>query len=173
MATRQIDTLDNIMDTHPSLSASLEDFENSDHPSPEFRIPSHHSGFRSEDSEAESHLEGPWSPNIYRRPDTSNEWYRHQPFLPRRHHLQASKSPRDSRESSPRFEDAREDDEDYTLPANIPLPRGSLSPEKQRSPSPQPSPVQEQAFAQGFEEREETPAVAENLNNCTISSSSI
>lgn len=52
MAARGMDELLHEFDAHPSLQASLEDFEH-DERSPVFGLPSQHSGFRSEDSEVE------------------------------------------------------------------------------------------------------------------------
>ncbi|PGG95891.1 hypothetical protein AJ80_09899 [Polytolypa hystricis UAMH7299] len=47
MTNVRLDELDHVFDDHPSLSASLEDFEDSSRPSPLFGVPSQHSGFRS------------------------------------------------------------------------------------------------------------------------------
>lgn len=170
MGTSRMDLLDQAFDDHPSLSASLEDFEHTDNRSPVFAIPSQHSGFRSDESEpdAESNSEGPWSPPAWRKPNNNAaHWYRHQPYA---QSLKPSASPSRSRGTSPQYESAREDDGDLTLPANIPLPRGSLSPVKERSPSPSPfRETQEefQDFGQPFVKAEETiPPVPEISNNC-------
>ena len=163
------DEFDNAFDDHPSLSASLEDFE--ENPSPRsagFRFPSQHSGFRSghstdpdETLDNGSSTGDPWSPPGFKRMymDQNNHnpqlfsssmagsaWYRHQPY-PR--HAPALKptpgsSAMGSREPSPQYEDALEKppDTDYPadllLPASIPLPPGTDSPLKGRSPSPEP-----------------------------------
>ncbi|KAJ5164493.1 uncharacterized protein N7500_006323 [Penicillium coprophilum] len=85
-----LDDLDNVFDDHPSLDASLEDFENNTNPhrSPMFALPSQHSGFRSEDSDGEdAEIEDPaqerWSPPGFHQPEyvQGSGWYRHQPYL--------------------------------------------------------------------------------------------
>jgi hypothetical protein len=73
------------------------------------------------------------------------------------------KRSRDSRESSPEYESA-DDGEDATLAAaaRIRLPTGSLSPEKRRSPSPEPHAI-------GKIKEEEVKDVVplhDDLNNC-------
>ncbi|KAL8839781.1 MAG: hypothetical protein Q9170_001592 [Blastenia crenularia] len=125
-------------DDHPSLSASLEDFEHNDR-SPTFGLPSQHSGFKSEESgpEADSNSEGPWSPPAWRRPTANAGWYQHQPYAQDNRLLKSSKSPSRSRTTSPHYQSAIEDEGDTILPANIPLPRGSMSPIKEQSPSPE------------------------------------
>ncbi|KAL8730299.1 MAG: hypothetical protein Q9166_004182 [cf. Caloplaca sp. 2 TL-2023] len=131
-----MDNLD-AFDDHPSLAASLEDFEHNDR-SPTFGMRSQHSGFRSEESEPEgdSVSEGPWSPPAWRRQEADAGWYRHQPYAQDNRHLKPSKSPSRSRHTSPRYQSPKEDEGDTILPANIPLPRGSMSPVKEQSPSP-------------------------------------
>lgn len=169
MATRHIESFHNMYDTHHTLSASLEDFENSDQAaSPRMDLPSHHSGFKLEDSEVESNSDGPWSPQAFRRPDTSNAWFRHQPgYQGDSSNSRSAFSPSKSRETSPQYEDALEED-DYTLAANIPLPRGSVSPVKERSASPPPSLLSpaKQDFAQPIEQPEDDDFVPANPNNC-------
>ncbi|KAL8738642.1 MAG: hypothetical protein Q9181_000588 [Wetmoreana brouardii] len=132
-----MDNLD-AFDDHPSLSASLEDFENNDR-SPTFGLPSQHSGFKSDDSEpdAESNSEGPWSPPAWRRQTAQAGWYRHQPYAQDNRHLKPSMSPSRSRDTSPQYQSIKEDEGDTILPANIPLPRGSMSPAKEQSPTPE------------------------------------
>ena len=171
MATRRMDVLNDMFESHPSLSASLEDFENNDNTSPVFRLPSQHSGFKSEDSDADaaSSSEPPWSPQHWKRPDTGSGWYRHQPYLQESPAIRLSASPTRSRETSPKYESADEDKEDYTIPANVPLPRGSVSPIKERSQSPPPFPEGGQNFGQTFpeEETKDEAFAPENHNNCT------
>lgn len=81
---------------------------------------------------------GRFSPPAWRRDGNGNRssgfWNRHSPIL--------GKRSRDSRESSPEYESA-DDGYDATLAAAVRtrLPTGSLSPEKRRSPSPDPYPV--------------------------------
>lgn len=126
-----LDDLDNVFDDHPSLDASLEDFENNSDArrSPLFGLPSQHSGFRADDSddgEAEDSTPAPcadrWSPPGFRRYDRhvrKSGWYRHQPYA---HGREDSKlldlkptvgvvvgSATQSREPSPQYEDAIEE----------------------------------------------------------------
>ncbi|KAJ5899311.1 hypothetical protein N7495_004055 [Penicillium taxi] len=121
-----LDELDNVFDDHPSLEASLEDFENNSnaHRSPLFGLPSQHSGFRSEESDGE--IDDPtvaecWSPPGLRQHDyvQGSGWYRHQPYLRRDTNLHTERlelkptvgltvSPSQSREPSPQYEDALE-----------------------------------------------------------------
>ncbi|TVY13822.1 hypothetical protein LARI1_G008549, partial [Lachnellula arida] len=140
MAT--IEELEGLFDDHPSLDASLQDFEpgNSEiNQSPRFGYPSHHSGFRSDtSSEIEEAISGGrFSPPAWRRDGNGNRssgfWNRGNSML--------GKRSRDSRESSPEFESADEGgDETLAAATRTRLPTGSLSPEKQRSPSPDPFP---------------------------------
>ncbi|RLL98560.1 hypothetical protein CFD26_107008 [Aspergillus turcosus] len=157
-----LDELDNVFDDHPSLDASLEDFENNSnaHRSPVFGLPSQHSGFRSEESEGEEEDTTPngerWSPPGFRRYDyvQGSGWYRHQPYLRKGENDRpvlkptVGVSPSQSREPSPQYEDANEtpavkkrsesaDTVDATIAANVPLP--SDTPLKGRSPSPGPA----------------------------------
>ena len=174
MATSRIDLLDQAFDDHPSLSASLEDYEHAENRSPMFAIPSQHSGFRSDESEpdAESNSEGPWCPPAWRKPNIATNWYQHQPYAQSNQGLKPSVTPSRSRGISPQYESARDDDGDLTIPANIPLPRGSLSPVKERSPSPSPYPSERPQEGQGpspaFEkvEHHAVPPAPENANNC-------
>ncbi|KAJ5594872.1 uncharacterized protein N7459_001080 [Penicillium hispanicum] len=152
-----LDELDNVFDDHPSLDASLEDFENNSnaHRSPLFGMPSQHSGFRSEESDGE--IDDParverWSPPGLRQHDyvQGSGWYRHQPY-PRKGNLNAERlelkptvglslSPSVSREPSPQYEDALEDPTkgksnedaetgDVTIAANVPLPGDAGTPQ--------------------------------------------
>ncbi|MCJ1465322.1 hypothetical protein MMC07_003939 [Pseudocyphellaria aurata] len=166
MATDRIDLLDDAFDDHPSLSASLEDFEPNDHRSPLLALPSQHSGFRSDDSEAgaDSNPGEPWSPPG-RTQSASRSWYRHQPYPGQMATLKPPGSTSRTRETSPQYESAREDDGDLTIPANIPLPRGSLSPVKERSPSPSPFRHGAQDFGKTFAQAEDPVSTTENANN--------
>jgi hypothetical protein len=133
MAAARMDALDNVFDDHPSLSASLEDFEHSDphsenNRSPLFVIPSHHSGFyRSDDGDSdipESDSGGPWSPPAWRREPSMGSgaagngmWqlYRPSPHRAKEPSAHGNGSPlKPSRESSPLYESANEGD--TTLP---------------------------------------------------------
>lgn len=186
-----LDELDNVFDDHPSLDASLEDFENNSnaHRSPLFGMPSQHSGFRSEESDGE--IDDPatierWSPPGLRQHDYvhGSSWYRHQPYL-RKGNLNAGRlelkptvglsiSPSVSREPSPQYEDALEDPtkakgnqdneiSDVTVAANVPLPADAGTPQTGRSPSPcsRPSGARRRS-----PEDEGLGFGAENLSNC-------
>lgn len=168
METDRMDLLDEAFDDHPSLSASLEDFEHNENRSPPFALPSQHSGFKSDDSEAgaASVSDEPWSPPAWRAQSPGKNWYRHQPYSTQNGSLKPPGSGSLSRDPSPQYESAREDEEDVTIPANIPLPRGSLSPVKERSPSPSPYPEGEQDFGKTFGQAEEPVSTSENANNC-------
>lgn len=167
MVQNRINPLNNMYESHPSLSASLEDFENNENRSPLFGLPSQHSGFKSEDSDAdaESVSEEPWSPPAWRN-SAAGGWYRHQPY-PGSDPTKLSQSPSRSRQASPQHEDVGGAEDDTLIPANIPLPQGSRSPTKERSPSPQPFAGGGQDFGQQFEQTDEpAPPPPENGNNC-------
>ncbi|KAL9103386.1 MAG: hypothetical protein Q9163_001562 [Psora crenata] len=128
------------LDDRTSLTGSLDDFSNEgEQRSPVFGLPSQHSGFRSSDESEEEQEVGEaasdnsaWSPpmSTWRQPTSAGGWYRHQPYTQNPTHLKASKSGSGSRsrESSPQYESAVEDEEDTTMAAKIPLPKGSMSP---------------------------------------------
>ena len=175
-----VDLIDSphLFDDHPSLSASLEDFEQSPR-SPAFGLPSQHSGFKSEESESEDEpvSEEPWQPPAWRSNGAPTGWYRHQPYPQNVDLLRASASASRSRGTS--YESAHEEDKDQTLAARIPLPRGSLSPKKERSPSRSPvnaaepssplgQPETGQDVAQETEDAEDTAAFPEGKNNCPL-----
>jgi hypothetical protein len=172
-----IEELENLFDDHPSLDASLQDFENgaSDYAtSPHLPVdnlknlyPSHHSGFRSEDEDSEMGEQslGGYSPPAWRRIGdgrSSGFWNRNDSLRMR---------DRVSRDDSPAYESA-DDGYDQTLAAAVRtrLPTGSLSPEKRRSPSPYP---EGEDFGRKFGEvkKEDGKDVAlasipESPNNC-------
>ena len=139
---------EHLFDDHSSLAASLEDYEDHTSPAPMFNLPSQHSGFRSEQEESDideqSNDSAPWSPPGFRKHQSAasgSGWFRHEPYVPSdQFDLRPSNSPSGSRQSSPEYADAIEGDPDLTIPANIPLPPGTDSPLKGRSPSPAPSP---------------------------------
>ncbi len=165
-----MDRLD-AFDDHPSLAASLEDFEHNDR-SPTFGLPSQHSGFKSDESEPEgdSTSEGPWSPPAWRSQTADAAWYRHQPYAQDNRLLRPSKSPSRSRTTSPQHQSAEAAEEgDTILAANIPLPRGSMSPIKEQSPSPEAAPCSQDAHS---ENRALSDKLARTLttpkNNCTL-----
>lgn len=168
MATNCMDLLEEAFDDHPSLSASLEDFEHNENRSPMFALPSQHSGFKSDESEAgaETNSEEPWSPPAWRTQCTGGGWYRHQPYPFNNPSLKPSVSASRSRDISPHYESAKEEDGDLTVPANIPLPRGSLSPVKERSPSPSPVREARQEFETTFEQPNDSVPIPEPSNNC-------
>jgi hypothetical protein len=180
MAT--IEEIEGLFDDHPSLDASLQDFEPESSElgqSPRFGpYASHHSGYRSEDSDserAESVSGGGYSPPAWRRTKngmrSSGFWRSSDNVL--------GKRSRGSRDSSPEYESA-DDGADGILAAaaRTRLPTGSSSPEKRRSPSPDPYPTGGGDFGSTFgaavkEEDDRkmqsmTPAVSlpENPNNC-------
>ncbi|RAH78330.1 hypothetical protein BO86DRAFT_183928 [Aspergillus japonicus CBS 114.51] len=117
-----LDELDNNFDDHPSLDASLEDFESSSNTqrSPLFSLPSQHSGFREEESDPDDEDPNPnterWSPPGFRRHDYNpgSGWYRHEAYSrspeKERPVLKPTVrvSPSQSREGSPQYEDAVE-----------------------------------------------------------------
>jgi len=140
-ARDRIDYLQRAFDDHPSLAASMEDFE-SQSPAMPFDIPSQHSGFRSrasalnDDSELESigDSSGPWSPPAWRRPAIG--WYQQERQPVKRqqatvHRSTAYVSPARSRETTP-----LDEDNDITIARKIPLPgsptKRSQSPEAVR-----------------------------------------
>ncbi|EON66920.1 hypothetical protein W97_06323 [Coniosporium apollinis CBS 100218] len=123
MAGFQTEDLHQMLESHPSLAASIEDYEPSNRDrAPFFGIPSTHSGFRSEESEPESESAGPWSPPAWRK--AGSGWYRHQ---------LAPSSMSGSRQTSPQaYESCGEGD--FTVPANIPLPMSPLKQTPRTSP---------------------------------------
>lgn len=181
-----LDELDTVFDDHPSLDASLEDFENTSNPhrSPVFGLPSQHSGFRSEESDIEDEDATPvgerWSPPGFRRYDIvpGSGWYRHQPYPRKVDHERfglkptVGLSPSQSREPSPQYEDAPEapmgghrgnstETGDVTVAANVPLPSEADSPLKGRSPSPVRVPVRPNSDDEPLEFKPES-----NISNC-------
>ena len=131
-----------IYESHPSVDASMEDFEFRAN-SPEFLRPDSHARIHfmsptaSDYSEAATQpdVDGGWSPPAWRK--AGSGWFKH--------HLQQTglMSPYGSRECSP--EEYRkgltpydDDDEDILVAAGIPLP---ISPLKGRSPEPSYSPT--------------------------------
>lgn len=172
MQPAEMDELEKILDDHPSLSASLEDFEEQQNRSPLFDLPSQHSGFKSEPEDSEidekSSNGAPWSPPGFRRHIRGGSrgvgsWLRHDPYgTAHRLDLRPAMSPSRSRQTSPEYQDARDGDDDPTLPANIPLPPGTESPMKERSPEPEPV---HDNIAPVFEEDE--PKMISNPQNCT------
>jgi hypothetical protein len=168
LAAAQLDRMDHTFDD--SLSASLEDYEDNQ-TSPAFGIPSQHSGFRSESSDADAESSsGRWSPPLFKKPNLNisgrrGGFFNHQPHGQRSLDFRPSVSPSRSRETSPQYEDAveggQELDGDDTIAANIPLPAGTDSPWKEQSPEP-------------YVERKDVFTLADdqgvgepNISNCT------
>lgn len=164
-----IEELEGLFDDHPSVNASLEDFEPGsseiDQP-PRFGYPSRRSASRSDtDSEAPppSSSAGRYSPPAWRRDGDGN----------RNSGFWNGPASRRLRGGSLEYESA-EEGEDPTLAAaaRTRLPTGSLSPEKQGSPSPDPFPAGAGDFGDTFGEvkREDAKEVVapspENPNNC-------
>lgn len=212
-----ISELETLFDDHPSLDASLRDFEGASSDlafnspavatGPRFGqhpqlFPSQHSGFRCEqpsDSEEEQEeaeeeeddedpgakSDGGYSPPAWRRSGrggarSSGFWnkpdhhhHHHHPHHHRRHAALLHKAGR-AREDSAEFESAEEGDATLAAAARTRLPTGSLSPEKQRSPSPDPYPRGPGDFGRTFgavkkeEEKGVVPlaSIPENPNNC-------
>lgn len=175
-------TLHEDFDDHPSLSASLEEFEHNG--SPMLNIPSHHSGFyRSEDGDSSVHSDtgSAFSPPGDRRAaragSASLGWSTHRPYQqePLSKSLLGSRlSLRRSRETSPQFDITPEDE--TRLAANIRLPTDSPM-KPSRNPSPEPFPQGDKDFGNQFggdgpkEENGRTmeePVVRENGNNCKM-----
>ncbi len=132
-AATRIDDFDN-----PSVADSLEDYDERDQRSPLWDLPSQHSGFKSDHDGSEiddqSSAGAPWSPPGFRNRNlNASGWFRQDPYG--KHHLRPSASPSRSRQTSPEYQDAQEG-EDITIAANIPLPAGTDSPVKERSPEP-------------------------------------
>jgi len=179
MAAATIEELENLFNDHPSLDASLQDFEHGSvemNPSPRFGYPSHHSGFRSETESdiAPSDSGGRYSPPAWRR---EGNGHRSSGFWNNQRHILEERG-RGSRESSPDYESADEGP-DATLEAArmTRLPTGSISPEKRRSPSPDRFPSRGRGefgneFSNEFGEvaaKDEQGVIipsAENANNC-------
>lgn len=136
-----------LFDDQVSLSGSLGDFSESDNQqSPLVGLPSQHSGFRAsvqpEGSEEQDEDDAasdvsPWSPPAWRQPTSAGGWYRHQPYSQDVERLKSqTHSGHGSRGTSKEHESPTGiDDEDATLAAKIPLPKGSLSPTKDSSPT--------------------------------------
>ena len=185
-----LDELDHVFDDHPSLDASLEDFESNSntHRFPLFGMPSQHSGFRSEESDDEitDPAHDRWSPPALRGHDIvqGSGWYRGQPYP--RSDLRAQRielkptsglnmSPSMSREASPQYEDALEDptkaranDRDAEAAAKVPLPLETGTPFG-RSPSPCAQRTQSRTQSAETVMAPQDDGVgfgAENLSNC-------
>lgn len=146
-------------DAHSVMEASIEDFEEQEQLSPLF------SGFRSdrEDSEIDdrSSTGVPWSPPGFKcRNSNASGWFRQDPYG--KYDLRPSISPSRSRQPSPEiYQDATEGDPDITIAVNTPLPAGTDSPVRERSPEVEP----QYDTKMGEFDREE-PVSPERPNNC-------
>lgn len=145
-------------DTHSLMEASIEDFEDQERRSPLFP------GFKSEHDDSEvddrSSTGLPWSPPGFRHRNTSvSGWYRQDPYG--KYNLRPSVSPSRSRQTSPEvYLDANEGDPDITIAVNTPLPAGTDSPIRERSPEVEPQRYEGNTWGQ-------TEPVAEDThNNC-------
>ena len=161
----KIEALNDMFDNHPSLPASIGDFDRRQRPSPVLRLPSHRSGFRADmsDSDAGSSItsgQGPWSPPGLKSPESGSAWYRHQPYL------DATPCPQRSTRTSPSLRYGEMDEEDLTLPCTVPLPRGSVSPMKEMSPEPPAQLRNIDVPVFGEEVTEEMETTPKACNNC-------
>ncbi|KIX04050.1 uncharacterized protein Z518_07603 [Rhinocladiella mackenziei CBS 650.93] len=124
-------------DAHSLLEASIEDFEEHERRSPLF------SDFRSDREESEiddrSSAGLPWSPPGFKnRNMNASGWFRQDPYYGKPD-FRPSISPSRSRQTSPEsYQDANEGDPDITLAVNTPLPAGTDSPARERSPEAEP-----------------------------------
>ncbi|ETI19637.1 hypothetical protein G647_09471 [Cladophialophora carrionii CBS 160.54] len=141
-----------------SLEASIEDFEEQERRSPLFP------GFRPERAESEaddtSSAGLPWSPPGFKsRNSNASNWFRQDPYG--KFDLRPSVSPSRSRQTSPEaYQDAVEGDPDITIAVNTPLPAGTDSPVRERSPE-----VEPQYGAKTSDFSREEPISAESPNN--------
>ena len=125
-------------DDQGSVTASLEDFDASDRArSPALGmgtpfLPSHHLGFRSEESEPDSESAGPWSPPAWRK--AGSGWFR-QPTAAQNNSRNGAFG---SRQTSPMYDSTGEGgvDGDVTLPINVPLPVSPARNTPRTSPEP-------------------------------------
>lgn len=122
------------LDSHPSLNASMDDFEAREFSPTMPDMPSQHSGFRSNNSEySERSSRRSYSPPAWRK--AGSGWFKHQSLSPHRHGS-------DGKERSYRYHSADEDADPnvtaYRSAARIPLP---ASPLKGRSPTCSPEPI--------------------------------
>ena len=112
------------LDSHPSLNASMDDFEAREFSPTMPDMPSQHSGFRSNNGSeyTERSSRRSYSPPTWRK--SGSGWFKHQSLSP-------SRSGFRSKESSPQYHDAEEDDCDREVPvyrsaARIPLPESPV-----------------------------------------------
>lgn len=123
------------LDSHPSIHASMEDFEAREFSPTMPDIPSQHSGFRSHLGSEYSETDSRRSHSPPRWRTAGSGWFKQQPSLSPARNVYGSK------EISPQYHSAEEDDGDvtaYRSAMRVPLP---ASPTKGRSPSNSPEPV--------------------------------
>lgn len=122
------------LDSHPSINASMDDFEAREFSPTVPDLPSQHSGFRSNNgSEYSERSRRSYSPPAWRK--AGSGWFKHQSLSPNRSGFA-------SKETSPQYHSADEEGDGdvtaYRSATRIPLPR---SPVKGRSPSNSPGPL--------------------------------
>lgn len=120
------------LDSHPSINASMDDFEERQFSPTVPEMPSQHSGFRSNNnSEYSESSRRSYSPPAWRK--SGSGWFKHQSLSP-------SRSGYGSKEPSPQYHSADEDGEvtTYRSATRIPLP---ASPTKGRTPAHSPEPL--------------------------------
>ena len=120
------------LDSHPSINASMDDFEAREFSPTVPEMPSQHSGFRSNNaSEYSESSRRSYSPPAWRK--AGSGWFKHQSHS-------ASRSGYGSKEPSPQYHSMDEDGEfrTYRSASKVPLPE---SPMKGRSPACSPEPM--------------------------------
>lgn len=120
------------LDSHPSINASMDDFEAREFSPTVPDMPSQHSGFRSNNaSEYSETSRRSYSPPAWRK--AGSGWFKHQSLSPNR-------SGYNSKEPSPQYHSMDEDGDfrTYRSASKIPLPE---SPTKGRSPTCSPEPM--------------------------------
>ena len=121
------------LESHPSINASMDDFEAREFSPTMPDLPSQHSGFRSNNaSEYSENSRRSYSPPAWRK--AGSGWFKHESSL------SPNRSRFGSKEPSPQYHGADEDGEvtAYRSATRIPLPR---SPTKERSPAYSPEPM--------------------------------
>jgi hypothetical protein len=152
---------DNLLEDTQLLQPSVEDFEEQERRSPVF------SDFRSDRAESElddaSSAGRPWSPPGFRnRSSNPSGWFRQDPYGA--FDLRPSMSPSRSRQTSPEaYQDAPEGDPDITIAVNTPLPAGTDSPVRERSPEVEPQSHDTTKKAGMVQEQ---PLSTDNPSNC-------
>ena len=145
------------LDSHPSINASMDDFEAREFSPTVPDIPSQHSGFRSNNaSEYSESSRRSYSPPAWRK--AGSGWFKHQSLSPNRSGF-ASKDP------SPQYHSADEEGDGdvtaYRSAARIPLP---VSPTKGRSPSNSPEPATSAGADEGDKGGGDTTIVNEQMD---------